>query len=95
MGLLVRHHTTLSRITIRVYNDQSLQTGIEILEHQLRSGAMEWLCFRLDMFSAVTFALCLIFSISGPKGFIHPGKLVNLLFKFHATIDEIRHNFTS
>ncbi|XP_050216935.1 ABC transporter C family member 3-like [Mercurialis annua] len=31
-------------------------------------AAMEWLCFRLDVFSAITFAFSLFFLISFPKG---------------------------
>jgi len=38
-------------------------------------GAMEWLCFRLDMLSSITFAFTLIFLISIPPGFIDPGVL--------------------
>ena len=36
-------------------------------------GAMEWLCFRLDMLSSITFAFSLIFLISIPPGIIDPG----------------------
>ncbi|KAI4294946.1 hypothetical protein MLD38_040781 [Melastoma candidum] len=36
------------------------------------SGAMEWLCFRLDMLSAITFGFSLIFLVSLPAGFIDP-----------------------
>ncbi|KAF7849839.1 hypothetical protein BT93_L0230 [Corymbia citriodora subsp. variegata] len=36
------------------------------------AGAMEWLCFRLDMLSMVTFGISLIFLISIPEGFIDP-----------------------
>ncbi|XP_044482645.1 ABC transporter C family member 3-like [Mangifera indica] len=36
------------------------------------AGAMEWLCFRLDMLSSITFAFSLIFLISIPKGLIDP-----------------------
>ena len=39
------------------------------------AGAMEWLCFRLDMLSSITFAFSLIFLISIPQGFIDPGEL--------------------
>ncbi|KAI4294947.1 hypothetical protein MLD38_040782 [Melastoma candidum] len=35
-------------------------------------GAMEWLCFRLDMLSAVTFGFSLIFLVALPAGFINP-----------------------
>lgn len=37
------------------------------------AGAMEWLCFRLDMLSSITFAFSLIFLISIPQGIIDPG----------------------
>ncbi|KAM5570157.1 hypothetical protein ABKV19_017257 [Rosa sericea] len=37
------------------------------------AGAMEWLCFRLDVLSSITFAFCLIFLISVPEGVIDPG----------------------
>ncbi|XP_030541380.2 ABC transporter C family member 3-like [Rhodamnia argentea] len=36
------------------------------------AGAMEWLCFRLDMLSTVTFGISLILLISIPEGFIDP-----------------------
>ncbi|KAL5548573.1 hypothetical protein UlMin_003804 [Ulmus minor] len=36
-------------------------------------GAREWLCIRLDMLSAITFAFSLIFLISIPEGVIDPG----------------------
>ncbi|XP_030442861.1 ABC transporter C family member 3-like [Syzygium oleosum] len=36
------------------------------------AGAMEWLCFRLDMLSTFTFGMSLIFLISIPEGFIDP-----------------------
>ncbi|XP_012848692.1 PREDICTED: ABC transporter C family member 3 isoform X1 [Erythranthe guttata] len=36
------------------------------------SGAMEWLCIRLDVLSLVTFAFSLIFLISIPEGTIDP-----------------------
>ncbi|KAI3956890.1 hypothetical protein MKX01_000924 [Papaver californicum] len=34
---------------------------------------MEWLCFRLDMLSSITFAFSLVFLISIPQGVIDPG----------------------
>ncbi|XVE80511.1 hypothetical protein DITRI_Ditri14bG0145900 [Diplodiscus trichospermus] len=36
------------------------------------AGAKEWLCFRLDMLSSITFAFCLFFLISIPEGVIDP-----------------------
>ncbi|KAG0495993.1 hypothetical protein HPP92_000608 [Vanilla planifolia] len=37
------------------------------------AGAMEWLCFRLDVLSSIMFAFSLIFLICLPKGVIDPG----------------------
>ncbi|KAB2606085.1 ABC transporter C family member 3-like [Pyrus ussuriensis x Pyrus communis] len=37
------------------------------------AAAMEWLCFRLDMLSSITFGFSLIFLISIPAGVIDPG----------------------
>ncbi|TYG96137.1 hypothetical protein ES288_A11G323600v1 [Gossypium darwinii] len=36
------------------------------------AGAMEWLCFRLDLLPSVTFAFSLFFLISIPEGIIDP-----------------------
>ncbi|CAA7016302.1 unnamed protein product [Microthlaspi erraticum] len=36
------------------------------------AGAMEWLCFRLDVLSSLTFAFSLVFLISIPTGVIDP-----------------------
>ena len=38
------------------------------------AAAMQWLCFRLDMLSSITFAFSLVFLISIPEGSIDPGK---------------------
>lgn len=40
------------------------------------AGAMEWLCFRLDMLSSIMFAFSLIFLICLPKGVIDPGNCI-------------------
>jgi ABC-type multidrug transport system fused ATPase/permease subunit len=37
------------------------------------AGAMEWLCFRLDMISSLTFAFSLVFLVTIPAGVIDPG----------------------
>ncbi|XP_050246580.1 ABC transporter C family member 3-like [Quercus robur] len=37
------------------------------------AGAMEWLCFRLDVLSAITFVFSLVFLVSIPEGVIDPG----------------------
>jgi len=39
------------------------------------AGAMEWLCFRLDMLCSIIFVFSSIFIISIPPGFIDPGAL--------------------
>jgi ABC-type multidrug transport system fused ATPase/permease subunit len=36
-------------------------------------AAMEWLCFRLDMISSLTFAFSLVFLVIMPAGLIDPG----------------------
>ena len=38
------------------------------------AGAMEWLCFRLDMISSLTFAFSLVFLVTLPAGVIDPGR---------------------
>ncbi|KAI4354324.1 hypothetical protein L6164_003194 [Bauhinia variegata] len=37
------------------------------------SGAMEWLCFRMDILSSIIFVFSLIFLISIPEGVVDPG----------------------
>ncbi|KHN43880.1 ABC transporter C family member 3 [Glycine soja] len=66
--------------TIRSFDQQSRfqETNMKLTDGYSRpkfniAGAMEWLCFRLDMLSSITFAFSLIFLISIPQGFIDPG----------------------
>ena len=42
------------------------------------ASAMEWLCFRLDILSSITFAFCLVFLISFPNSIVVPGELFTL-----------------
>ncbi|XP_047152944.1 ABC transporter C family member 3-like [Vigna umbellata] len=54
------------------------QTNMKLMDGYSRpkfnnAAAMEWLCFRLDILSSITFAFCLIFLISIPHGFIDSG----------------------
>jgi len=75
--------------TIRSFDQQSRfqETNMKLSDGYSRpkfniAGAMEWLCFRLDMLSLITFVFSLIFLISIPVGLIDPGVLfqsVNLL----------------
>lgn len=65
--------------TIRSFDHESRfrKTNMKLMDAYSRpkfniAAAMEWLCFRLDMFSAITFGFSLFFLISFPKG-IDPG----------------------
>uniref|UniRef100_A0A803LEG0 ABC-type xenobiotic transporter n=2 Tax=Chenopodium quinoa TaxID=63459 RepID=A0A803LEG0_CHEQI len=66
--------------TIRSFDQESrfCATSIELVNGYSRpkfysAVAMEWLCFRLDMLSSITFAASLIILISIPVGVIDPG----------------------
>jgi ATP-binding cassette subfamily C (CFTR/MRP) protein 2 len=66
--------------TIRSFDEQSRFSGtnLKLTDAYCRpkfhiAGAMEWLCFRLDMLSSITFAVSLLFVISIPEGVIEPG----------------------
>jgi ABC-type multidrug transport system fused ATPase/permease subunit len=57
--------------TIRSFDQQSRfqETNMKVTDAYSRpnfhiAGAREWLCFRLDMFSSVTFAFSLAFLVS-------------------------------
>ncbi|XP_056177352.1 ABC transporter C family member 3-like isoform X2 [Syzygium oleosum] len=65
--------------TIRGFDQESRfrNTNMELSDAYSRpkfhgAGAMEWLCFRLDMLSSFTFGISLIFLISLPERFIDP-----------------------
>ncbi|KAE9596392.1 hypothetical protein Lal_00048632 [Lupinus albus] len=66
--------------TIRSFDQQSKfqESNMKLTDGYSRpkfniAGAMEWLCFRLDMLSSITFAFCLMLLISIPQGVIDPG----------------------
>ncbi|RHN67317.1 putative xenobiotic-transporting ATPase [Medicago truncatula] len=66
--------------TIRSFDQVSRfqQTNMNLMDGYSRpkfniAGAMEWLSFRLDMLSSITFAFCLLFLISVPQGVINSG----------------------
>ncbi|KAL9386384.1 hypothetical protein Peur_019508 [Populus x canadensis] len=48
------------------------------------SAAMQWLCFRMDMFSSITFAFCLFLLVSFPER-INPGLAVTYALGLHTT----------
>ncbi|PON94081.1 ATP-binding cassette containing protein [Trema orientale] len=65
--------------TIRSFDQESRfrDTNMKLMDGYSRpkfsvAGAMDWLGFRLDMLSAVTFAFSLVFLISIPEGVIDP-----------------------
>ncbi|KAJ4725238.1 ABC transporter C family member 3 [Melia azedarach] len=65
--------------TIRSFDQDSRfrDTNMKLVDGYARpkfhiAGAMEWLCFRLDMLSSITFAFSLVLLISIPKGAIDP-----------------------
>ncbi|RVW50105.1 ABC transporter C family member 3 [Vitis vinifera] len=67
-------------MTIRSFDQESRfrDTNMKLIDGYIRpkfsiAGAIEWLCFRLDMLSSVTFAFSLVFLISVPEGVIDPG----------------------
>ena len=67
--------------TIRSFDQEARfqDTNMKLMDGYSRpkfhvAAAMEWLCFRLDMLSIITFAFSLIFLISIPEGVIDPGE---------------------
>ena len=73
--------TISGSITIRSFDQESRfkDTNMKLVDGYSRplfnnAGAMEWLCFRLDMLSSFTFAISLVFLITLPEGAIDPGK---------------------
>ncbi|KAJ0046711.1 hypothetical protein Pint_03906 [Pistacia integerrima] len=65
--------------TIRSFDQESRfrDTNMKLMDGYSRpnfqsAAAMQWLCFRLNMLSSITFAFSLIFLISIPKGVIDP-----------------------
>lgn len=66
--------------TIRSFDQESRfrDTNMKLIDGYTRpkfnsAAAMEWLCFRLDVLSSITFAFSLVFLISIPEGAIDPG----------------------
>ncbi|XVF03649.1 hypothetical protein REPUB_Repub05bG0011300 [Reevesia pubescens] len=71
--------TILGATTIRSFDQQSRfqDKNMILMDAYSRpnfhvAGAMEWLCFRLDMLSSITFAFSLFLLISLPEGVIDP-----------------------
>ncbi|KAK6229842.1 hypothetical protein SCA6_018793 [Theobroma cacao] len=71
--------TILGATTIRSFDQESRfqETSMKLTDGYSRpkfhaAAAMEWLCFRMDMLSSITFAFSLFFLISIPEGVIDP-----------------------
>jgi ATP-binding cassette subfamily C (CFTR/MRP) protein 2 len=67
--------------TIRSFDEESRfsDTNMKLIDAYSRprfhtAGAMQWLSFRLDMLSSITFLFSLVFLISVPEGVIDPSK---------------------
>ena len=78
---LIQHfsETISGSTTIRSFNQESRFRGDNMRLSDAYSrpkfylaGAVEWLCFRLDMLSSLVFVFSLIFLISIPTGVIDP-----------------------
>ncbi|KAL5229110.1 hypothetical protein ABZP36_017375 [Zizania latifolia] len=79
---IIQHfaESIMGSTTIRSFGkeNQFLSTNSHLMDAFSRpkfynAAAMEWLCFRLDMLSSLTFAFSLIFLINLPTGLIDPG----------------------
>lgn len=73
--------TNSGSTTIRSFDEESRFRDINLKLTDAYSrpkfnvvGAREWLCFRLDMMSSITFFFSLVFLIFIPEGLIDPGK---------------------
>ena len=80
---MIQHfsETISGAVTIRSFDQESRfqDTNMKLIDGYTRpkfhiAAAMQWLCLRLNMLSALTFAFSLVFLISVPEGFIDPGK---------------------
>ncbi|KAF7825939.1 ABC transporter C family member 3 [Senna tora] len=82
--------------TIRSFDQESRfrKENMKVIDQYSRpkfniAAAMEWLCFRLDMLSSITFACCLMFLISIPKGVIDPG-IAGLAVTYGLTLNKLQ-----
>ncbi|XP_042486265.1 ABC transporter C family member 3-like [Macadamia integrifolia] len=79
---IIQHFTesSLGSTTIRCFDQEErfMETNFKLIDGFSRpkfyfSGAMEWLCFRMDILAFVAYATSLLFFISMPKGVLNPG----------------------
>ncbi|XP_043711783.1 ABC transporter C family member 3-like [Telopea speciosissima] len=79
---IIQHlaESSLGLTTIRCFNKEKrfMDTNFKLVDAYSRpkfyfSGAVEWLCFRMDMLASITYVIFLIFLILVPKGVLSPG----------------------
>ncbi|XP_043689808.1 ABC transporter C family member 3-like [Telopea speciosissima] len=79
---IIQHfsESCLGSTTIRCFDQEErfMDTTLKLVDGYGRpkfyfSGAMEWLCFRMDMLASITYAFFLVFLILVPKGVLSPG----------------------
>ncbi|XP_043704666.1 ABC transporter C family member 3-like isoform X8 [Telopea speciosissima] len=97
---IIQHffESSLGSTTIRCFDQEErfMDANLKLVEGYSRprfhfSGAVEWLCFRMDMLASITYAIFLVFFISMPKGVLSPGVVglavtYGLVFSLHGVI---------
>ncbi|XP_042505297.1 ABC transporter C family member 3-like isoform X2 [Macadamia integrifolia] len=97
---ITQHFTesSLGLTTIRCFDQEErfMNTNLKLVDGFSRpkfhfSGAIEWLCFRMDMLASITYAISLVFLILLPKGVLNPGVMgltvaYGLGFSLHGVI---------
>ncbi|XP_042518337.1 ABC transporter C family member 3-like [Macadamia integrifolia] len=97
---IIQHfaESSLGLTTIRGFNQEKrfMDTNLKLVDGYSRprfhfSGAMEWLCFRMDILASITYVVSLVFLISMPKGILSPGVMglavtFGLTFSMHGVI---------
>ena len=87
---IIQHfaETISGSTTIRSFDQESRfqETNMKLIDGFSRpkfhtAASREWLCFRLDALSSLTFTFFLVFLISLPEGVIDPGKGFFFLMK--------------
>ncbi|XP_042515871.1 ABC transporter C family member 3-like [Macadamia integrifolia] len=79
---IIQHfaESSLGSTTIRCFDQEErfMDTNLKLVDGYSRpkfhlSGAMEWLFFRMDILTSISYVISLIFWISFPKGVLNPG----------------------
>ncbi|XP_042517058.1 ABC transporter C family member 3-like [Macadamia integrifolia] len=97
---IIQHfaESSLGSTTIRCFDQEErfMDTNLKLVDRYSRpkfhlSGAMEWLFFRMDILTSITYVISLVFLISMPKEVLKPGVMglavtYGLRFSMHAVI---------